>query len=142
MGDPPGPTVPPYAARRRFARRLPVHSGRSRERRLPTPLLFKSIAHRGLAARPGSCRIIAGRGQNLRKWGREMRVLLPAYGSRGDVEPLAGLAVRLRAPGAEAAVAAPPAVAAAGPAVPAGGDRHPGAVGPGRPKRERAVRLA
>jgi hypothetical protein len=28
MGDPPGPTVPPYAARRRFARRLPVHSGR------------------------------------------------------------------------------------------------------------------
>jgi hypothetical protein len=28
MGDPPGPTVPPYAARRRFARRLSVHSGR------------------------------------------------------------------------------------------------------------------
>jgi hypothetical protein len=27
-GDPPGPTVPPYAARHRFARRLPVHSGR------------------------------------------------------------------------------------------------------------------
>jgi hypothetical protein len=28
MGDPPGPTIPPYAAHRRFARRLPVHSGR------------------------------------------------------------------------------------------------------------------
>ena len=28
IGDPPGPTVPPYAARRRFARRLSVHSGR------------------------------------------------------------------------------------------------------------------
>jgi hypothetical protein len=28
MGDPPGPTVPPYAARHRFARRLSVHSGR------------------------------------------------------------------------------------------------------------------
>ena len=28
MGDPPGPTVPPYAARRRLARRLSVHSGR------------------------------------------------------------------------------------------------------------------
>jgi len=29
-----------------------------------------------------------------------VRVLLPAYGSRGDVGPLAGLAVRLRAFGA------------------------------------------
>jgi len=28
MGDPPGPTIPPYAARRRFARRSSVHSGR------------------------------------------------------------------------------------------------------------------
>ena len=28
MGDPPGPPVPPYAARCRFARRLSVHSGR------------------------------------------------------------------------------------------------------------------
>jgi vancomycin aglycone glucosyltransferase len=33
--------------------------------------------------------------------GREMRVLLSTYGSRGGVEPLAGLAVRLRALGAE-----------------------------------------
>ncbi len=30
-----------------------------------------------------------------------MRVLLSTYGSRGDVEPMAGLAVRLRALGAE-----------------------------------------
>ncbi|MGH2700340.1 MAG: hypothetical protein ACRDJB_00570 [Actinomycetota bacterium] len=30
-----------------------------------------------------------------------MRVLLSAYGSRGDVEPMVGLAVRLRALGAE-----------------------------------------
>ena len=28
MGDPPGPTGPPYAARRRFARSLSVHSER------------------------------------------------------------------------------------------------------------------
>ncbi len=28
MGDPPGPTVPPYAVRRCFARRLSAHSGR------------------------------------------------------------------------------------------------------------------
>ncbi|MET9296448.1 glycosyltransferase [Streptomyces sp. NPDC003077] len=37
-----------------------------------------------------------------------MRVLLSTYGSRGDVEPLAALAVRLRARGAEVRVCAPP----------------------------------
>ena len=37
-----------------------------------------------------------------------MRVVLSTYGSRGDVEPLVGLAVRLRALGAEARVCAPP----------------------------------
>ncbi|MER7043354.1 glycosyltransferase [Streptomyces jumonjinensis] len=37
-----------------------------------------------------------------------MRVLLSTYGSRGDIEPLVGLAVRLRALGAEVRVCAPP----------------------------------
>jgi vancomycin aglycone glucosyltransferase len=37
-----------------------------------------------------------------------MRVLLSTWGSRGDVEPIAGLAVQLRALGAEARVCAPP----------------------------------
>ncbi|WP_086789292.1 glycosyltransferase [Crossiella equi] len=37
-----------------------------------------------------------------------MRVLLTTWGSRGDVEPLAGLAVALRELGAEARVCAPP----------------------------------
>ncbi|GAB2845659.1 glycosyltransferase [Actinoallomurus bryophytorum] len=37
-----------------------------------------------------------------------MRVLLSTWGSRGDVEPLAGLAVRLRELGADARVCAPP----------------------------------
>ncbi|WP_053749072.1 glycosyltransferase [Streptomyces sp. MMG1533] len=37
-----------------------------------------------------------------------MRVLLTTWGSRGDVEPLAGLAVGLRELGAEARVCAPP----------------------------------
>ncbi|MFX0579198.1 glycosyltransferase [Nocardia nepalensis] len=37
-----------------------------------------------------------------------MRVLLTTWGSRGDVEPLAGLAVALRGLGAEARVCAPP----------------------------------
>src|SRR5829696_1421369 len=38
----------------------------------------------------------------------EMRVLLPTYESRGDVESMVGLAVRLRALGAEMPVCAPP----------------------------------
>ena len=37
-----------------------------------------------------------------------MRVLLSTYGSRGDVEPMVGLAVQLRALGAEMPVCAPP----------------------------------
>ncbi len=37
-----------------------------------------------------------------------MRVLLSTYGSSGDVEPMVGLAVQLRALGAEAWVCAPP----------------------------------
>ena len=37
-----------------------------------------------------------------------MRVLLSMYGGRGDVGPLVGLAVRLRALGAEVRVCAPP----------------------------------
>ncbi|MGH3342504.1 MAG: glycosyltransferase, partial [Carbonactinosporaceae bacterium] len=37
-----------------------------------------------------------------------MRVLLSTYGSRGDVEPLVGLAVQLRALGAEVWMCAPP----------------------------------
>jgi UDP:flavonoid glycosyltransferase YjiC (YdhE family) len=37
-----------------------------------------------------------------------MRVLLSTHGSRGDVEPMAGLAVRLRELGAEVRVCAPP----------------------------------
>ena len=37
-----------------------------------------------------------------------LSVLLSTYGSRGDVEPMVGLAVRLRALGAEVQVCAPP----------------------------------
>ena len=37
-----------------------------------------------------------------------MRLLLSTYGSRGDVEPMAGLAVQLGALGAEVRVCAPP----------------------------------
>ena len=37
-----------------------------------------------------------------------MRVLLSAYGTRGDVEPTVGLALQPRALGAEVRVSAPP----------------------------------
>ena len=37
-----------------------------------------------------------------------MRVLLSTYGSRGDLEPMVGLAARLRALGAEVRVYVPP----------------------------------
>jgi vancomycin aglycone glucosyltransferase len=47
--------------------------------------------------------------RKLRKWVIiEVRALLSTYGSRGDVEPLAGLAARLRELGAEVRVCAPP----------------------------------
>jgi vancomycin aglycone glucosyltransferase len=37
-----------------------------------------------------------------------MRVLLSTYGSRGDVEPMVGIAVQLGPLGAEVRVCAPP----------------------------------
>jgi vancomycin aglycone glucosyltransferase len=51
---------------------------------------------------------MAGRSQNQRKWGIEMRVLLSTWGSRGDVEPLLGLAMALRELGAQVRMCAPP----------------------------------
>lgn len=79
-----------------------------------------------------------------------MRALLSAYGSRGDAEPMVGLAVRLGARGAEVRVCAPPNFAGpqAGvgvPLVPIGrapaGDQGDAAVGGGpAPARSRAGR--
>jgi vancomycin aglycone glucosyltransferase len=48
------------------------------------------------------------RSEKTEKGSREMRVLLSTYGSRGDVEPIAALAVRLQALGAEVRMCAPP----------------------------------
>src|SRR6266540_4194857 len=45
---------------------------RTRERRVRTPCHFQCMAHRALAARPGSCCRISGRNQNLRGWGWRM----------------------------------------------------------------------
>ncbi|MGP3967546.1 glycosyltransferase [Streptomyces sp. 6N223] len=78
-----------------------------------------------------------------------MRVLLTSWGSRGDVEPLAGLAVGLRELGAEARVCAPPdeefaaLLARVGvPLVPLGPSVHSVVAGARPPTAEDAFRLA
>ncbi len=73
-----------------------------------SPPLSTYSAPGGLPQDPGHAAEWLPGGQNPRKWGREVRVLLSTYDSRGGVEPLVGLAVRLRALGAEVRVCAPP----------------------------------
>jgi len=46
--------------------------------------------------------------ERTKTWGQDVRVLLSTYGGRGEFGPLVGLAVRLRALGAEVRVCAPP----------------------------------
>jgi len=62
----------------------------------------------GLRQDPGRAAESPTKARTCGNGSREMRVLLSTYGSRGDVEPLVGLAVRLRALGAEVRVCAPP----------------------------------
>ncbi|MEV7556023.1 glycosyltransferase [Amycolatopsis sp. NPDC089917] len=78
-----------------------------------------------------------------------MRVLLTTWGSRGDVEPLVGLARGLRELGAEAVVAAPPdeefvtLLERAGvPLAPLGPTVHSVVAGPKPPTGEDALKLA
>ncbi|MGW5718413.1 glycosyltransferase [Amycolatopsis sp. NPDC003865] len=78
-----------------------------------------------------------------------MRLLLTTWGSRGDVEPLAGLAVALRELGADAVVCAPPdddfgrLLARAGvPLVPLGPTVHSIVANPKPPTAEDAFKLA
>ncbi|MFE7637478.1 glycosyltransferase [Kitasatospora sp. NPDC057518] len=78
-----------------------------------------------------------------------MRVLMTTWGSRGDVEPLAGLAVALRGFGAEVRVCAPPdeefaaVLGRAGvPLVPLGPSVRSVVAGPKPPTAEDAFRLA
>lgn len=74
-----------------------------------TPCHFQRIALRGAC---GKTRVLP---QNrrpdtapTRKWGHDVRVLLSTYGGRGDLEPLMGLAVQVRALDPEVRVCAPP----------------------------------
>ncbi len=78
-----------------------------------------------------------------------MRVLLSTWGSRGDVEPLAGLALRLRELGAEVRVCAPPdeefaaLLARVGvPLMPLGPTVRSVVAGPKPPSAQAAFRLA
>lgn len=78
-----------------------------------------------------------------------MRVLLTTWGSRGDVEPLVGLAVALRELGAQARVSAPPdedfaalLVRVGVPLVPLGPSVRSVVARPKPPKAEAAFRLA
>ncbi|MFK0247934.1 glycosyltransferase [Amycolatopsis azurea] len=78
-----------------------------------------------------------------------MRVLLTTWGSRGDVEPLVGLAKEVKELGAEALVAAPPdeefvrLLERAGvPLVPLGPTVHSVVAGPKPPTGEDALKLA
>ncbi len=78
-----------------------------------------------------------------------MRFLLTSWGSRGDVEPLLGLAIAVRELGAEAAVCAPPdeefvklLKQADVPLVPLGPTVHSVVAGPKPPTGEDALKLA
>jgi vancomycin aglycone glucosyltransferase len=83
---------------------------KKRARRRTSPCHFQLIAE------PGACRKARVVAENLRSTPESteklgvcaVRVLLSTYGSRGDVEPLVGLAERLRELGAEVRVCAPP----------------------------------
>ncbi|WP_409491159.1 glycosyltransferase [Amycolatopsis sp. cmx-11-12] len=75
-----------------------------------------------------------------------MRVLLSTSGSRGDVEPLVALAVRLRERGAQVRMCAPPDAAERlaevdVPLVPIGRPARPKADGAARPSREEMARF-
>jgi vancomycin aglycone glucosyltransferase len=61
----------------------------------------------GLRQDPGRAAELAPDQERTKTWGHDVRVLFSTYGGRGD-EPLVGLAVRLRALGAEVRVCAPP----------------------------------
>ena len=61
----------------------------------------------GLRQGPGRAAESAADQKWTKTWGHDVRVLLSTDGGRGD-EPLVGPAVRLRAPGAEVRVCAPP----------------------------------
>jgi hypothetical protein len=89
--------------------RSSVHSGRSKGKGTThSPPFSIYSAPGGLRQDPGRAAEWLAGARTYGNGSREMRVLLSTYDSRGGVEPLMGLAVRLRALGAEVRVCAPP----------------------------------
>jgi len=86
-----------------------VKEADDKEGRLLTPAHLHFIAHRGACGKP---RVVSyNRQPEPETYGNgrsKMRLLLSTHGSRGDVDPMVGLAVRLWALGAEMPVCAPP----------------------------------
>src|SRR5947209_2507407 len=93
----------------------PQRTTKGKGKELPTPCDPQHIAHRGPC---GKTRVVPQNSPaEASTWGngcRDVRVLLSTYGVRGDVEPPVGLAVRLRALGAEVRGCAPPDCGASG----------------------------
>jgi hypothetical protein len=81
VGDPPGPTVPSYAARRPFARRLSIPQ-RTTKGKESTHSFRLSIygAPGGLRQDPGRAAESLAEARTCGNGSREMRVLLSTYG--------------------------------------------------------------
>jgi hypothetical protein len=111
MGHPPGPTTSTAARGAPPLRRKVVSSQRTtkaKARRSHSLPLLTYSAPGGLRQDPGRAAESAADRERKKTWGHDVRVLLLSTdGGRGD-EPLVGLAVRLRALGAEVRVCAPP----------------------------------
>ena len=110
MGHPPGPTTSTAVRGAPPLRKKVVSSQRTTKakarRSHPLPLLTYS-APGGLRQDPGRAAESATGPRTDEDMDRDVRVLLSTDGGRGD-EPLVGLAVRLRALGAEVRMCAPP----------------------------------
>jgi hypothetical protein len=89
-------TLPPYAPRRRFAKGLSVHSGQAKGDNPPS-CHFQCIAHRGACGKARDVPHNRRPKPEPTERGVGNACLLSTYGSRGDAEPMEGLAVQLRA---------------------------------------------
>jgi hypothetical protein len=108
MGHPPGPTTCTAVCGAPPLRKKVVSSQRTtKARRFHSLPLLTYSAPGGLRQDPGRAAESAAGPRTDVDMGRDVRVLLSTDGGRGD-EPLVGLAVRLRALGAEVRVCAPP----------------------------------
>jgi hypothetical protein len=108
MGHPPGPTTCTAVRGAPPLRKKVVNSQRTTKARRSLSLPLLTYSRLGaLRQDPGRAAELAAGPKRAKTWGHDVCVLLSTYGGRGG-EPLVGLAVRLRALGAEVRVCAPP----------------------------------